>query len=147
MKKVVVYTDGGCRGNSDNLGSWAFTARYEEHINENYGIALRTTNNRMELAAVSSALEMLTEKCEVDIHCDSMYVINGVTKWHRQWVSNNWVTNKGRCIKNKSEWIRLLAAVGKHKCTFIHVRAHTGVESNERADELCNIAMDNYVMI
>lgn len=144
MKRVVVYTDGGCRSKSNHLGSWAFTARYLDHVNENYGISLQTTNNKMELDAVSEALEMLTERCEVDVHCDSMYVINGVTIWHKRWMGCNWLTNKGKEIKNKAEWVRLLAAVKKHKCTFIHVRAHTGVNMNERADDLCNIAMDNY---
>ena len=36
----------------------------------------RTTNNRMELLGVISALEALNRPCEVEVHSDSQYVCN-----------------------------------------------------------------------
>jgi len=44
----------------------------------------------MELTAVLEALKKLKEPCEVELYCDSKYVIDGISKWIENWVKNNW---------------------------------------------------------
>ena len=45
-----------------------------------------TTNNRMELMAVISALLALRESCVVELYSDSKYVIDALEKgWARGW--------------------------------------------------------------
>ena len=55
MKKVCIYTDGACSGNP-GPGGWAAILTYGENERELSGGESATTNNRMELMAVISAL-------------------------------------------------------------------------------------------
>lgn len=89
MKKVEIFTDGGCRGNP-GLGGWGALLRYGEHEKELWGHAEETTNNRMELTAVIEALKALKEPVEATITTDSQYVKNGVTQWLPNWKRNGW---------------------------------------------------------
>lgn len=50
-----------------------------------------TTNNRMELMAVISAVERLKEPCDIKIYTDSQYVANAFLKgWIWNWKRNGW---------------------------------------------------------
>ena len=79
MKKVTIYTDGACSGNP-GAGGWGAILQYNGHEKEISGGDKLTTNNKMELLAVISALELLKEPCEVDLYSDSKYVIDSITK-------------------------------------------------------------------
>ena len=48
MDKIVIYTDGGCRGNP-GVGGWGVWLRYRDHDKKLKGSELNTTNNKMEL--------------------------------------------------------------------------------------------------
>ena len=65
-KNVAVYTDGACSGNP-GPGGWGAVLCYKGREKEISGGEALTTNNRMELTAVISALECLKEPCEVDL--------------------------------------------------------------------------------
>jgi ribonuclease HI len=43
-QKVIVYTDGGCRGNP-GPGGWGAVLKFGEHEKEIYGYEAETTNN------------------------------------------------------------------------------------------------------
>ena len=53
MKTVTIYTDGACSGNP-GPGGWGAILEYMGHEKELSGGEQNTTNNRMELTAVSS---------------------------------------------------------------------------------------------
>ena len=78
MKKVIIYTDGACSGNP-GPGGWGAILRYKDTEKEISGGEKMTTNNRMELTAVISALELLKESCEVELYSDSKYVIDALS--------------------------------------------------------------------
>ena len=89
MKEVLIYTDGACSGNP-GPGGWGAILMYGEHMKELSGGDPQTTNNRMELIAVITALKSLKEPCNVMLYSDSQYVINGITKgWAEKWRSNS----------------------------------------------------------
>lgn len=68
LKKVEIFTDGACSGNP-GPGGWGAVLRYGEHEAEMSGGDANTTNNRMELTAVISAVERLKEPCDIkNIH-------------------------------------------------------------------------------
>lgn len=75
LKKVEIFTDGACSGNP-GPGGWGAVLRYGEHEAEMSGGDANTTNNRMELTAVISAVERLKEPCDIKIYTDSQYVAN-----------------------------------------------------------------------
>ena len=101
-----------------------------------------TTNNRMELRAAIAALEDLKEPCEVELHSDSKYLIDAISKkWIDGWKKRGWKTAAKEPVKNQDLWLLLLAAIGPHKIDWRWVKGHAGHEENERCDELANIAV------
>jgi ribonuclease HI len=58
MEKIIIYTDGGCRGNP-GIGGWGvFGFAIRTHGQKNLkGAELNTTNNKMELTASIRALQ------------------------------------------------------------------------------------------
>ena len=107
--EVVIYTDGACRGNP-GPGGWGVLFKYKDKVKELYGGEQETTNNRMELMAVIKALETLTRPCAVQIHCDSKYVLQGITEWLANWKIRGWKTANKAAVKNEDLWRRLDAA-------------------------------------
>lgn len=97
-----------------------------------------TTNNRMELFAVISALKALKKSpCNVKIYTDSAYVADAFIKgWVYSWKKNGWQTASNSEVKNIDLWEELLTEVKKHKVEFIKVKGHSDNEYNNRCDEL-----------
>ena len=141
MKTVEVFTDGGCRGNP-GPGGWGAVLRFGGHERELKGSEENTTNNRMELLAAISALEVMNEPCVVVLTTDSTYVKDGITRWIPNWRANGWKTAAKKPVKNKDLWERLDAECLRHQVDWRWVKGHAGHPENERADGLANLAMD-----
>lgn len=142
-KKVVIYTDGACSGNP-GPGGWGVLLRFGEHEKELSGGAASTTNNQMELQAAIEALEALTRPCNVELHTDSKYVMNGITQWLPGWIRNGWKTAAKKPVKNADLWQRLNEAKDRHNVNWHWVKGHAGHPENERADELARGGMAPY---
>jgi len=95
----------------------------------------------MELMAAISALEALNRPCVVDLHTDSQYVRDGITKWIKKWTVNGWRTADKKPVKNADLWMRLTLALARHTVRWHWVRGHSGHDLNERADELARQAI------
>jgi ribonuclease HI len=139
--KVIIFTDGGCRGNP-GPGGWGALMRFGNHEKEIYGYEEETTNNRMELMAAIRSLEVLSRDCSVVLTTDSQYVRQGITEWMEGWKKRGWKTASKKPVKNKDLWQRLDEVVQKHDIDWQWVKGHSGHEGNERADDLANRAMD-----
>ena len=132
---VIIHTDGACSGNP-GPGGWGAILTYGEHEKELKGGEPHTTNNRMELMAAISALEALKRSSTVEMHTDSKYVQDGISKWIHGWKRNGWRTADKKPVKNVDLWQRLHAAIQKHHVKGHWVKGHAGHELNERADRL-----------
>lgn len=141
--KVIVHTDGACSGNP-GPGGWGVILDYNGTRKELSGGEQLTTNNRMELMAAIMALETLKRPCPVEMHVDSQYVKDGITKWIHGWKRNGWKTADKKPVKNAELWQRLEAALGRHEITWKWVKGHAGHDDNERADELAREGMAPY---
>ncbi|MFM2300817.1 MAG: ribonuclease [Pseudomonadota bacterium] len=139
MKKVEIFTDGACKGNP-GPGGWGAVLRMGHHEKDISGHEPATTNNRMELTAVIRALNALKEPCEVHLHTDSRYVIDGITKWIFGWQKNGWKNSQKKPVLNAELWQDLIAAVRPHRIEWIWVKGHDGHPENERADKLASDA-------
>jgi len=140
MQNVVMYTDGGCLGNPGpgGYGVVLMCGAHRKELSEGYKL---TTNNRMELLACIVGLEALKQPCQVTIHTDSQYVVNGIMKgWAEKWRSNGWKRNKKDKAINPDLWGRLLDLCAEHDVTFKWVKGHAGHKENERCDDLANSA-------
>jgi len=136
---VVIYTDGGCAPNP-GPGGWAAILLLGDHKKELKGGERTSTNNRMELMAAISGLEALKWPCRVDMHTDSTYVRDGITKYINNWKRNGWRTTAKEPVKNEDLWRRLDVAVQAHTINWRWVKGHSGDHYNERADELVHEA-------
>ncbi len=139
--KVVIYTDGACRGNP-GPGGWGVVLRYQGNLKTLNGFDPETTNNRMELTAVIEALRALSRSCDIELHTDSKYVMQGVSEWLSNWKRNGWKTAAKKPVKNIDLWQQLDDEVTRHQIDWNWVKGHSGVEDNEFADQLANAAID-----
>ncbi len=141
MSTVEIYTDGACRGNP-GPGGWGATLEMGEHFRELSGAEAMTTNNRMELMAVISALEALKRPVPIRLYTDSEYVRRGITEWLKSWKARGWKTADRKPVKNQDLWERLDAIASRHEIEWHWVKGHSGVPGNERVDRLANAAID-----
>ena len=143
MKKVTIYTDGACSGNP-GPGGWGAILMYGDAKKELSGGEVSTTNNRMELISVITALGVLKEPCDVELYTDSQYVANAINLgWLSSWRAMGW-KRKGGEVKNPDLWIKLIPLIEKHKVTFIWVKGHADNEYNNRCDELAVLESRKY---
>lgn len=145
MPDLYAYTDGACSGNP-GPGGWGvlMLARDGDAILKErtlQGGEADTTNNRMELLAAISALEVLERPSTLIIVTDSAYVKNGVTTWIHGWKRNGWRTADKKPVKNVDLWQRLDLAQKQHKVEWRWIKGHAGHAENERADELARAGM------
>ena len=136
MKTVTIYTDGACSGNP-GPGGWGAILRWGEHSKELSGGEASTTNNRMELTAVISALRALREPCAVELYSDSKYVIDGLDKgWAESWRRRGWVRSDKKPALNPDLWGELLELAAVHEVRCHWVKGHADNEFNNRCDQL-----------
>jgi ribonuclease HI len=134
-ERVIIHTDGACSGNP-GPGGWGAILSYGGKERELMGGEAHTTNNRMELLAAISALEVLKRPCAIDLYTDSEYLRGGITGWINSWKRNGWRTKDKKPVKNIDLWQRLDAALGEHRIQWHWVKGHSGHALNERVDQL-----------
>jgi ribonuclease HI len=141
MRKVVIHTDGACKGNPGPgaYGAVLVCGKHRKEISAAYRL---TTNNRMELRAAIAALELLSESCEVELHSDSKYLIDAIQQnWIDGWKRRGWRTAGKQAVKNQDLWQRLVEAMTPHRIQWHWVKGHAGHRENERCDQLANQAV------
>jgi ribonuclease HI len=151
--ELKIFTDGGCSGNP-GPGGWAYVILEngdradnapEKIVAEKWNAEKNTTNNRMELLAVISALEEIKDLAlspkKIEVYSDSQYVQKGISEWIHNWKRNNWVTSGKKQVKNKDLWLRLDKMASDYSIEWTWVRGHSGNEYNERCDKMTQLAV------
>ncbi|HEX7135546.1 MAG TPA: ribonuclease H [Iamia sp.] len=129
---TIVYTDGACSGNP-GPGGWAWAVPGGAWAR---GHDPDTTNQRMELQAALSAVEML--EGELDIVTDSTYVANCFRDgWWKGWEKRGWKNSAKQPVANRDLWEPLIEA---HKAGRFGVprwvKGHSGDVMNDLVDRL-----------
>ena len=147
MKKTVeIYTDGACSGNP-GPGGWGAILRYKGVEKQLSGGQAQTTNNRMELTGVISALRALKEPCRVELYSDSRYVIDALEKgWAASWKKKGWVKSDKKPALNPDLWEELLDLTARHEMVYHWVKGHADNEYNNRCDALAVQERDQYAI-
>ncbi len=145
MKKTVeIYTDGACSGNP-GPGGWGAILRYKGSERELSGGEAKTTNNRMELTGVISALRALKEPCRVELYSDSKYVVDALEKgWAASWRKKGWIKSDKKPALNPDLWEELLDLAGQHELCCHWVKGHADNAYNNRCDALAVAQRDKY---
>lgn len=138
-KRVEIFTDGACKGNP-GPGGWGAILRMGKHEKELSGSDPATTNNRMEMTGAIQGLNALIEPCDVALHTDSRYVIDGITKWVHGWKKKGWINASKQPVRNSDLWHDLIEAAQPHNIEWVWVKGHDGHPENERADKLASDA-------
>lgn len=146
MKEVQIYTDGACSGNP-GAGGWGAILIYKGTEKVLSGGESDTTNNRMELNGVISALKALKEPCKVQLYTDSAYIVNAFNDgWLKNWKDSGWKTADKKEVKNIDLWQTLLQLIERHEVTFIKVKGHSDNEYNNRCDKLATTQRDKFLL-
>lgn len=134
--EVQIYTDGSSRGNPGpgGFGAILISGRHRKEISGGYKL---TTNNRMELLALITALEMLKQpNLNVSVFTDSRYVCDAVEK---KWLYG-WLKKGFSKVKNADLWIRFYKVYKQHNVKINWIKGHAGHPENERCDHLATSA-------
>ena len=142
MEKIIIYTDGACKGNP-GPGGWGVLILLENEQIELSGGSKETTNNQMELTAVIKALNFFEKKIKVDLYTDSKYVMDGITDYIKKWKINGWQTANKKPVKNMNLWKILDELNNLHDINWNWVKGHSGNPENEKADALANLRIEN----
>ena len=110
--------------------------RYGDHVKEYAGGDPNTTNNRMELTAAIEGLRLIKSSSKVVIYTDSQYLRMGITQWINKWMKMGWVKSDKKPVKNVDLWKALYDQTLRHEVEWRWVKAHSGIEQNERVDQL-----------
>jgi ribonuclease HI len=143
--RVQIWADGGCLGNP-GPGAWAFVLAGPGAEVRRSGFDPDTTNNRMELLAVSEALRELSGQpklagIDVTVTTDSQYVQKGITQWIRAWLANGWRTSGKKPVKNADLWRDLWALCQDRPVAWQWVMGHAGNPMNEVCHRLVEEAL------
>lgn len=134
MNEVIIYTDGGSRGNPGPAGSGAVVYKGEKVIAEVSEFLGIRTNNYAEYEALILALEAARKKlgsplANVAVRMDSELIVRQMNGQYKV---------KHPDLKPKHARVREIVAESFPGITFSHVRR----EMNTEADRLANNAMD-----
>ena len=137
----ILWTDGSA---SPNPGPGGFAVIEEITAGVGKPVVLgkekNTTNICMEGLAMIAAIKYACEEgCE--IHSDSEFWINVLTKWAAKWQAEGWKKKTGP-IKNLDVVQELYELYCSLPVTLVWVRGHEGTELNEMADEWANKARE-----
>jgi len=143
---IKIYTDGACSGNP-GPGGFGWVLLFRDHKIEHSEGETLTTNNKMELSAVISALQYYDENRKKDklfpihIYTDSNLIVQAINQnWLKAWSANGWKKADKKPVKNQELWEDLLFYLRKYQIKFIWLKGHTGDEFNERCDTLARDA-------
>ncbi len=131
MKKIIIYSDGGARGNPGPAGIGCVLKDESGHnVAEIYKYIGETTNNQAEYRAILFGVEKAKDMGaeEIDCYLDSELVVKQLNREYK--VKNKDLAPLFTKIYNLS--------MGFKKVKFTHIRR----ELNSEADSLANKAMD-----
>ncbi len=138
MKKIIIYTDGGSRGNPGKAGIGVVFCNEREQVIKKYGEYLgdNLTNNEAEYQAVIFALKKfkalfgkaIAETSDVEVKADSELLVKQMN-------------GEYKILDEKIQ--KLFIDVWNLKLDFKNVKfKHTPREKNKEADRLVNEALD-----
>ncbi len=136
--KYIFWTDGSANPNPGPGGFAVIEVRGEVAKPVILGSEKKSSNIRMEGWAILMAMRRTgAERCE--IHTDSQFWVNVITKWMNGWAKMGWRKAKGE-IKNLDIVQKIYEVYDAERMELVWVRGHVGTKYNEMADEWANRA-------
>jgi ribonuclease HI len=138
---IYIFTDGGCKNNGKKNAVAGYGVFFSDDTSSNYfdfntnGLVIQDpSNQRAELTAILKSFQIINdnkslfENKDIILVTDSIYCINCITKWSKNWKSNGWKTSKGEPIKNQDLIQEIIGLFESNqnfcKIQFKHVFSH-----------------------
>ena len=138
---LKLWTDGSA---NPNPGPGGFAVILEQEDGSGKPVILgreaESSNIRMEGLAIIAAIRGAKGR-PVEIHTDSEFWINVITKWMSKWAENGWKKKRGE-IKNLDIVKQLYELYDPGQVKLVWVQGHVGTELNEMADVWANRARE-----
>ncbi|CAH8197604.1 Ribonuclease H [Vibrio aestuarianus] len=134
-----IYVDGAAPNNQHGctrggIGIAAFNEQGELEHQESITIKRNTTNAELELMALIEGLEYAQDG-DV-IYSDSDFCVKGYNDWLDNWKERGWRRADKKPVKNRQLWQQVDELSSRKYVEVFKVKAHSGIEGNERADLL-----------
>ena len=149
-----VYTDGSCtnKGKQRVGGIGAAITLDNELLSEiSEARVVKCSNSAEILAALEGVKKVVNDfntknLKQIIVYSDSTYVVNTINNWMYRWKKfsfcySKWNTNKR---PNSDVISELYDIASKYKIKAVWVKGHSGCDFNEHANNLANIARENY---
>lgn len=132
--ELFIFSDGNCKNNGNKNAVAGFSVHFHNKDFQQFNItklieSTEKTNNIAELSGINYIVEIidtnkeLFQKYNIIIILDSMYVINCLQKWNKNWIKNNWKNSKNEPVKNK-ELLQNILKKFPDNIVFKHVYSH-----------------------
>jgi ribonuclease HI len=100
----------------------------------------KVTNQVAELTACIKAIENAYSTGDlgskkINIYTDSMYIVNSIASWAKNWEKNDWRKSDNKPIKNLHLIKKLYYYSRNFQVIFKHVKAHKKKPSNEDSEK------------
>ena len=152
--KFYFFSDGASEPTNPGPSSFAFLETSEYHdkreLYSYYEYIGFTTNNVAELRGLKAIFEYIIKNKdkylsnssnEIFVYSDSQYALDCIRKWFPNWVIKNKLADKKNLDIIKPAYEMYCEIQRSCSITLEWVKGHNGHWANERADELCNIAL------
>lgn len=141
-----IYVDGAAPNNQQvcmrgGIGLVVMDEDNEIVHEESITIDRKTNSAELELLALVEALEY-AEDGDV-IYSDSDYCVKGFNIWMDDWKDRGWRRADKKPVKNRHLWQQVDELSSRKYLEVVKVKAHSGIEGNERADTLAVDAARN----
>lgn len=139
MCDYIIYTDGAYKPTRQQGGySVVFCDNMYNILDMKFKGVKNTTNNRMEIAGLLAALELIPSDKSALIVSDSEYVIKTCTLgWLEKWKAEDWKDKK-----NIDLWRRVDELLPTKNVSFKWVKGHSSDRLNIIADMLAQHAAE-----
>ncbi|MCW8347591.1 ribonuclease HI [Vibrio sp. ZSDZ65] len=139
----AIYVDGAAPNNQHGclkggIGIAIYNSEQQLIHTDSTTINRPTDNAELELIALVEGLEFANDGDTV--YSDNEYCVKGYNEWLDGWKAKGWRKANNKPIANRELW-QLVDTLRSRK--FVHVvkvKAHAGIEGNEKADKLATQA-------
>lgn len=136
IKEVDIYTDGSCLGNP-GIGGWGAIIQYNDEEETLRGGEIDTTNNRMEMTAIISALAWCDKNFLQESHVTILKIrVFSDSNLIIQTLEQNWKRNKNIDLWHEMDKnVHAIIATGS-TIKWNWVKAHATNVMNNRVDKV-----------
>lgn len=145
---VIVFVDGACENNSKSkakagIGVW-FGRNHPWNVSR--PVQGKATSILAEIQSCLEAVQIAKNNNvkKLWIKTDSMFVLNAMQIWVKEWMNNNWKDSTNCKVEEKEEIIKLYVLSGQLDVRWELVRARTGLTANQEVEALANAGLMQY---